>query len=293
MSLTARNLVGLLLGCLAVAVCGCARWTTTSPSSAALKLPLPRMSADSVVFEVAFALLPPEDEPLDREIWAEIDEQHLPVETRRRLAANGFRSGLVGSPLPVGLQRLLDDQQNNAAVRLNNGEPVLDELTMQQRKQLGAGRKGDVVTSQTLDKISVLRLQEGRLVGQTYEQAQCHFVVRSFPQGDGRVRLELTPEIHHGPIRQHYVGDERALRLDASKGREEFVDLRLETTLSPGQSLVVACTPELKGLGRSFFAEADGANVQRRILLIRLVQTQLDDRFQSGAAAAPLITPAE
>jgi hypothetical protein len=250
------------------------------------------MSSDAVVLEVAFALLPSAD-AVEQELWAEVDEQHLPIDVRRRLAANGFRSGLVGSPLPVALRRLLDDQQNSSAVRLSNGEPVLDELKMQQRKQLGAGRRGDVVTSQTLEQISVLRMQEGRLVGQTYEQAQCRFAVRSFPQGDGRVRVELTPEIHHGKIRQRWVGDERALRLDAGQHHEEFEDLRLETVLSPGQTLIVAGTDDVKGLGRSFFAQGEGANFQRRLLLIRLAQTQLDDRFQADNSPGPLVTPAE
>jgi hypothetical protein len=251
------------------------------------------MSADAVVLELAFVFLPGDYGPLDDELWGEVDEQHLPVDTRRRLAANGFRSGLVGSPLPVSLRRLLDEQQDNAALRLSQGDPVLDELKLLQRKQLGAGRKGDVVTSQTLDQISVLRMEEGRLVGRTYDQAQCHFALRSYPQGDGRVRVELVPEVHHGPIRQRYVGDQRALRLDASKGKEEFEDLRLETLLSPGQTLIVSCTPDVKGLGRPFFVTGDAGGVQRRMLLVRLTQTQLDDRFQELETAEPLVTPSE
>lgn len=293
MSVSMRMLVLVSLGCL-LGVGGCARWTTTSDGDSALKLPLPGLSSDAVVLEVTFVFLPGEYGPADEELWQEIDEQHLPIDVRRRLEANGIRSGLVGSPLPQALRELLDNQQNDASARLSQGEPVLDELKLLERKQLPAGRRGDIVTSQTLDQISLVRLEEGRLVGRTFDQAQCHFAVRSFPQGDGRVRLELSPEVHHGPIRQRYVGDERALRIDAGKGREEFDNLRLETTLSAGQTLIVTCTPEVKGLGRPFFVTGvDGGGIQRRLLLIRLAQTQFDDRFQEIETVEPLVTPAE
>jgi len=245
-----------------------------------MRLPLPPLSADSVVLEVTFVHLPQDAAALEDELWRDVDEQEFPTDLRRRLAASGFRGGLVGNPLPRSLRNLLEQQEAESPTCLQVGGPMADELTRQQRMQMRAGTRNDIVCSPTQNEVTVLRLDEGEVVGRTYEQAQCRFAARSLPQGDGRVRIELVPEVHHGEIRQRWVGDQRALRLDAGQQREAFDKLQIEATLSPGQTMLLTCTDDLKGLGRQFFADGEKPNVQRRMLLIRLTQTQIDDRFQ-------------
>jgi hypothetical protein len=269
-----------LLGLLAVGVCGCAAWTSPSGSSSAMRLPLPPLPADSVVLEVTFVDLPQDAAALEDELWREVDEQQFPADLRRRLAVSGFRGGLVGNPLPRSLRNLLEQQEAESPTRLQSGGPMADELTRQQRMQMRAGTRNDIVCSPTRSELPVLRLDEGRIVGRTYEQAQCRFAARAFPQGDGRVRIKLVPEVHHGEIRQRWIGDERALRLDAGQQREAFDEFQIAATLSPGQTMLLTCTDDLKGLGRHFFTDGEKPNIQRRMLLIRLTQTQIDDRFQ-------------
>ncbi|MEQ8790621.1 MAG: hypothetical protein RIC55_30265 [Pirellulaceae bacterium] len=283
-----------VFGLLAVGVSGCAAWTKESASSSSMRLPLPPLSSDSVVLEVTFVHLPPDTAELDRQLWREVDEQQLPAELRRQLASNGFRGGLVGNPLPNALRTYLEQQDSNKSPTDPESDgPKVDELTMQLRKRMRAGHRNDIVASPTLDSLPVLRVDEGRIVGQTYQQAQCRFAARTFPQGDGRVRIELVPEIHHGDIRQRWIGDNRALRLDAGQQRQSFDELQIEATLSPGQTLLLTCTNELKGLGQYFFSDGEKPTVGRRMLLIRLTQTQMDDRFLPEEIAAANVSATE
>ncbi len=88
---------------------GCAQWSTP-PASELTKLPLPKLAPDSVVLEVTFIRIPEERVDFEARFWPEADEAALNAELRRRMAANGFRSGILGSPPPAALQELLDQQ---------------------------------------------------------------------------------------------------------------------------------------------------------------------------------------
>ncbi len=89
---------------------GCATWST-APTADLPSLTLPKLAPDSVVLEVAFVRIPEEQEGFSGRFWREVDEEALPTDLRRRLAANGFRVGLVGSTLPSELQDVLDQEQ--------------------------------------------------------------------------------------------------------------------------------------------------------------------------------------
>ena len=80
--------------------------------------------------------------------------------------------------------------------------------------------------------------------------------MKSFPQPDGRVRLELVPELHHGQPRQRWIGEQGVLRLDASRPKRTFDDLALSAELAPGAMLVLSSLPNRPGsLGHHFFTE--------------------------------------
>ncbi len=88
---------------------GCSLWNV--PDAEVSELPAPRMSSDSVVWEIGMVYVPLDDAEFHSRLWNELDEQHLPTDATRRLAANGFRCGLVGMQLPALLRERLDRQQ--------------------------------------------------------------------------------------------------------------------------------------------------------------------------------------
>src|SRR5690606_27801493 len=93
------------------------------------------------------------------------------------------------------------------------------------------------------------------------------------------VRVEIIPEIHHGSPRQQVVPGEGTFQLITARDREVFEDLRMELTLAPGQTLVLTCTSDQKGLGENFFVEPERGDGQKTLLRIRLLQTQRGDLF--------------
>ena len=68
-------------------------------------------------------------------------------------------------------------------------------------------------------------------------------------------------------------------RLTTSRPRQQFDELAISATLSPGSMLLLSGLPHCPGrLGYHFFTE-QGGHLEQKLLLIRLAQTQHDDVF--------------
>ncbi len=162
------------------------------------------------------------------------------------------------------------------------------------RLQARAGQRYEIVSPHIQHEMAILIHDEGQVVGMRYDQAQCLLAVTSAAHSDGRVRLEVTPEVHHGPARQQFTGRGGVFQMQAKRDAEVFDKLRVEAILSPGQTLVLTQTSPGKGLGGEFFTESINSQNHQKILLIRLAQTQYNDLFSSEPVmASSLITSDE
>ncbi|MBN2476666.1 MAG: hypothetical protein JXB62_18795 [Pirellulales bacterium] len=241
------------------------------------------MSADSVVLEIFFARFPFGDPEINGTLWQEVDEQHFPVDLRQRLWRNGFRIGLIDGHVPTLLSRLLE-LEGKPSPGAGAGQTDLTDTEPQPRVlrrhlQIRKGRRGEIVASGIYDQLPVLLKEPGELCGQTYCQAQAMLALKSFPQQDGRVRVELVPELHHDEVRQTFVARQGMWRLEPGKPRRVFDELGVSATLAPGNMLVICSLPDLPGsLGHHFFTE-DNGRLEQKLLLIRLAQTQQDGLF--------------
>ncbi len=268
----------LLVALLVSGAVGCASWDP--PSEGAFELPTPRMSPDSVILEIAFVRVPVDGENDFQELWNEVDEQQLANEDRRRLGSNGFRAGVIGARLPEIVRGLL--AKADSPFELSGANGILSEDIFQSRRRLPvrAGQPAKIVAvPKERPQIAVLQNDEGYVRGLEFSQAQGVFVLHAFPLGDGRVRIQLTPTIEHGQLRNQYVGGDQSFMLQAGRDTHEFTELRLENLLSPGQTLVVTKTADEKGLGSHFFAGDAATSSSGSLMLIRLAQTQQDDLF--------------
>jgi len=241
------------------------------------------MSHDSCVLEVFFIRLPFGDPQANQTLWQEIDEQHFAPQLRGRLGRNGFRAGLVSGPIPVALAQLLELSEKPPPTSEMEESPPADLSTkprvMRRHIQARAGQRSEIVASGIYKQLPVLVWESGRLGGETYEQAQGVLAVKTSPQADGLVQVDLIPELHYGQIRKRWVPDQGMMRLEAGRPRRVFKDLTLTATLSPGSILVLTSLPNRSGsLGHQFFTEQDG-RLEQKLLLIRLAQTQHDDLF--------------
>ena len=108
--------------------------------------------------------------------------------------------------------------------------------------------------------------------------------LRCYPNGDGSVELQLTPEIEHGETKPRHYGDGGLWQVRVGQEVEAMTSMVSRLTVTPGQTVMVSCTSDRKGLGGRFFSGDDS----RSVLLLRLAQTQLDNLFAPDRASAPI-----
>lgn len=273
------------------AACGCAP-LNTAPQQAN-KLTGSRLASDAVVLDVAFVRLRSDDVEAYASIWNAADEQRLPAELRRGLATNGLRVGVFGQQLPAEVQKLLDAPPKLLENLSQGAAGDLDLGGSRQHLPMRAGHRSIINASKVFPSLPVLLSEDGSVRGHQLTDARCTLSLKAYPQGDGRVKLSLTPEIEHGELKTRWGGGEGMMIQQTSQDRLILDRLRMDAMLSPGQSLVISTTPEIKGLGESFFSQRVGDAVDRRLLLVRFAQTQFDDLFVPAQTSAPLATPGE
>ncbi len=269
----------LLPAILALLPAGC----TTPTLEGKSPLAPARMSPDSCVLEIVFARFPFGDSEVNGQLWQEVDEQHFPAELRRRLTRNGFRIGLLESHVPVVLSRLLELEDEPGPAAQTNQIEVAELASgfppVRRHLQIRAGQRQEIIASGVYEQLTVLISEPDQLGGQTYFKAQAVLAVKTFPQADGRVRVELVPELHYGEPRQRWVGERGMWRLEAGKRRRVFEEMAFSATLSPGSILLISSLPDRPGsLGHHFLTEDDG-HLEQKLLVLRLSQTQHDGLF--------------
>ncbi len=287
---TVRPATSLGFQSFAIAVCvvvtGCSTWSAATIT----ELPIPRMPHNSVVLEAAFVRASPEQSL--GELWQQIDEQHLDQKTRRSLTENGIRCGVMGAQLPAELQELLVSSGREPALPSGDSTLADSNTALYRRLQNRPGERSDlVVVPEIAERKVVLFSEEGRVRAEAFDEGQALLAVRGYPSGDGTVRVELVPEIKHGDVKHQWVPGNGTFLHDVGRETRAFDQLRIAAVLSPGQTLLITGTDEVRGLGGLLFLRGAGENSERLILLLRLAQTQYDDLFAPEQAAEPLVTP--
>jgi hypothetical protein len=261
-------------------LCGCSPWLR--PPESDKGLPMPLMSTDTVVLEIAFVHLTPDDHAVEMATWRQLDEQALPIELRMQLAGNGMRGGVAGSQIPQELRDLIERTSRELSQAPAGDDVTTAEtasLIRNRRMQVRAGRRGKIVVSAVLPNISVLcKDEQGQVQGAAFQDAQCLFSLLATPSGGSSTTLQLTPEIEHGELKNRWVPVDGALMNQVGKSRQVYDQLRIELPLSPGQILVIGPTEQPSGLGQHFFTLKD-PTPRRTLLLVRVAQTQQDDLF--------------
>jgi hypothetical protein len=259
---------------------GCAEAPLTKGTS---PLRPAQMSPDSVVLEMFFVRFPFGDKDINEKLWEQIDEQRFSPDLRQRLARNGFRVGMLGGQMPGELSKLMELSDKPAAADRAEGEKIenlqAEPRVVRRRLQLRAGQRSEITASTIYPQLPVLVCESGRVSGQTYDQAQGIFAMKSLPQADGRVRLELVPELHHDQSRQRYIGSQGMFRLDTSRPKKVYDDMAITAELAPGSMLILSSLANRPGsLGHHFFTESE-PRLEQKLLIVRLAQTQHDGLF--------------
>jgi len=246
-----------------------------------------RMSPETVVLDVFFVRFPLGDPESNGPLWDELDETPWPAEIRQKLALNGFRVGLVGgSNPPVPLSNLLELKDKPAptgAVQEASLTDFADEPRLFRRHMpLRCGGRADILVSGPHDELAAMVCTPTGVEGETYKNARAILSAGASLEPDGRVRLKLVPELHHGDPKPSLVGQPGVLRLEAGQPKRVFQDMTIDTTLRPGQMIVLSSLIQRPGsLGCRFFSQKADGKPQQKLIVIRLSRTQHDGLFDS------------
>jgi len=246
-----------------------------------------RMSPDTVVLDVFFVRFPLGDPEPNGPLWDELDETRWPAELRQKLALNGFRVGLVGGPVPpVPLSKLLELKDKPAptgAVQEASRTDFTDEPRVSRRHTpLHCGGRAEILASGPYEELAALVCTPAGVEGETYKNARTILSAGASLEPDGRVRLKLVPELHYGDPKPSLVGPPGVLRLEAGQPKRVFHDMTIDTTLRPGQMLVLSSLIQRPGsLGHYFLTQKADGRLQQKLIVIRLSQTQHDGLFDA------------
>jgi hypothetical protein len=277
----ARRQIVLLLALLALTGCTTPLHKGKSPLMPA------QMSSDSVVLDMFFVRFPFGDPGVNEKLWEEIDEQQFSPELRERLSRNGFRVGMLSGHMPIQLSKLMElsdkPAPTNEAQEMKISDLGAEPRVIRRHLQIRAGQPSILEASNVYPELPVFVNKSGQLSGRTFNQAQGIFEVKTFPQPDGRVRLELVPELHHDQPKPHYVvGSQGVLKLETSRPKEVYDDMTVVADLPPGAMLILSSLPNRPGsLGHQFFTTGDDGLREQKLLIVRLSQTQQDGLFNT------------
>lgn len=253
--------------------------------SAASKLPLVPLSAapDTVSLEIFSAPVRQGEEAL-AQLWKLVDEQSLPPDLRRRLADNGFRAGIIGPSIPTELAEVLNltdrpvEEDQKYSVSLNPDGNV--NLRVVQAK---AGKRTELALPNMREELSLLESVNGEVCGKTYRQAECRLALRSYPENDGRVRLEIVPELHYGVFQNRMRGSDGMIMFTQERPKRVFADLAVEPQLAPGQMFLMASRPDRSASpGYLFFTDTRGDKPVPMLWVVRAARAAPDAAFYDG-----------
>jgi hypothetical protein len=251
------------------------------------------MSPDSVVVEVAVLELAAGEEPASEQFWHGVDEQNLPFELRRRLSRQGLRFGVIGAQVPDWIRHRLQQQSKHLKLDEARGTAMPNDIAVHRRLQCRAGQRRFLPVASVCEQLMLEDPAASSLASREYADCQCQLAVTASPLGDGRVRVELMPSIHHGRPRQRWVGRGGLFHAEVARERAEFEDLSIDAMLSPGQTLVIAASPTAGRLGQAICDGRSDDHARGKLILLRLAQTQLDDLFDPHQTLTPIATLAQ
>lgn len=262
------------LGCTLLEPFDLGQTTTTQRPT----LPPIKPAVDAIQLQLLFVERPPDD-PLVRDLlWLELDEVGaIPPATRQVLGDNGLRLGQSGSHPPPALQKLL----GLTSEIVNDADPS-QPLMRGRRVGLRSGQETEV---QTVDDLRDCRLTyhlAGKSEQVDYVQSRSILKITPVRVQEGWIRLEFSPELHHGESRMRHTPTEEGWTLKGGQRADVRQAFKFQVMLNQGEMAVVTTRGEpVDSLGaRMFLQELDGRGSQR-LLVVRLA-----DAGQSAETSA-------
>lgn len=299
-----RFTCSILIAVFCLTTMACVRWNPKEEKRS-LSFPKGRMALDAVGLEIGVAQLDSSQTEAFESFWRQLDQLEFSLELRKLLDQNGLSVGIMSAhppamlhdivaPRPIVPEELSEFDMQLHAEGMLRPKP---RLTTHDRISNREGQAHPIPVSGVHAEASwIIRNGSKQTVG-FGKQVRGVISVSTFPQGDGSVRLIFQPEIHHGQTRPRIVSGERSFLVESAQNVVPLHDVRFEATLRAGESIIIAPTRDMSQLGKIFFgslenetAEPNKTTETHRMLMVRVVQTQMDDLFRDSNLTEKLTT---
>ncbi len=233
--------------------------------------------ADAVFIEYAVIERPAGSSAINRDVWANIDEQLLTAEKRALLSENGLRVGVVGGMLPAELEAMIANPKsaighrqrrlyaNNPAVLTVNGPVPQVECQLREALDLPP-------------------------TTQKFEQAKFSIgitpTLRSFKDRGDCVVLKCVPEIEHQDKKNWLPTGAAGPAWLNGKPADRIEALGWEVTLSPREFLIIGTHYGRSGwIGNLIFGGEQANEKVQRLLIVRAGRLATADTTSQPAPA--------
>lgn len=250
--------------------------TTAAVSSPQSILKSVKNGPDVVTLEIFQVRVPADDKRFENELWQGTDEQRLGLEVRNRLVSNGFRCGVIAGAMPDALARSLNLQSKlveGSPERVITDQSATPKVT-RRMLQIKRNDAAAIQASELQESVDVLINSDRGLQGKSYREAQGVYSLRAEAVAGQKVKLQLTPELQFGELKNRYTGSDQGIFVvTPSRERKVFDEMKMSLDLAPGEMFLVTGVPDSAGsLGNAFHAERRGELAKQKLVLIRVVQ---------------------
>ena len=158
-----------------------------------------------------------------------------------------------------------------------HGKGPSDSGTLSDRSRIASVGSSTAACSFTQDLLFGISTvsENGATGGKTFQQVQGVYAICAEPRPGQRVKLRITPELHHGDLRSRRAGssEQGIFMTTVSREREVYDNLMMEAELGPGEMLVLGSLPDAQAsLGGVFHSATAGGVQQRKLIVVRLLR---------------------
>jgi len=277
-----------LLSTLASTTCGCAHWLPArkEPEVSKQTILSQEIAPDTVGIETILLRLSAVESQQMQELWAYADEQIISPEQRLHLDRNGLRAGKFSGQIPTIIQAWVT--QNAARIQRDPMEQAGVVADVSSFSELWRCRPDQrkVLTVRNLSKETVtLFYNEDGFRGGQFPAPHFLFSLYAKPIGPQTAQVLLRPELEFGESRRSVVAKDSAIRTEERRESIRWDSLALAIQMHQGDCLMVAGSPESRGIGEHFFrTRSNEGEVQNVILLVRVAQMNAPDEFAQAKA---------
>ncbi len=150
--------------------------------------------------------------------------------------------------------------------------------------QLAPEQEAIIHPSELVEQFDLLVHQGGTVHANRYSQVESVYTLAAEPTAGQHAEVTLTPEVHHGALRNRYTGmEERGIFLTTpSRERNVFELLQLRAELAPGELIVIGRMPDKRGsLGYLFHSDRGEQQCDDKLILVRLLRIPTSDILAS------------